>query len=283
MRHREALRTWDPDGYVRAWALRLLQATSAEERARATARLLELGGAGISLYNISAALLLAGDSATGGALAAVAVRAPHASFIRQAWANLGISHERRGDLATAALVARQGLLRYPADPNLYAILVDALRRTGRHADAVAAVARARPLLPDDDSREAEACLFDCVQALIQAGQPGEAMALVDEARSPRARSPRLHAAIALAKVHLGRLAQARTSLARAEDSGEPARLHARALLCAREGDSDGARAAAREAKAAGYTELGALERDLATAGLSAAGTRSRARGRGRSR
>lgn len=144
----------------------------------------------------------------------------------------------------------------------------------------------RPLLATDFSREAEACLFDCVQTLIQAGRAADALALVDETRTPARRSARLHAAIALAQVHLGNFGQARKSLEKADGSGEPARLHARALVAAKEGDLAGAREAAAQAKAERYTELGALRADLAAARkakLTAAGTRSRGAGRGRSR
>jgi len=103
------------------------------------------------------------------------------------------------DLITAELRGREALLYSPGEPNHFAIVIDALRRTDRHAEALKLLPRAKKAMPkpppDAQTDGDRACLLDCMLLLAQLGKRDEAEALA--AKFPRRIDKRIHAVLAI--------------------------------------------------------------------------------------
>jgi hypothetical protein len=194
------------------------------------------------------------------------------------WQNAANAHDRLGELDEAELTAREGLLRMPGEPNLYSTLIDSLRRAGRLADAVAVIPRAvasltAPKGPGAHVQGRACCLADCMQTLQQAGRHTEVMRLATEhaeifgERTDQRRRATILAILAMTKVSLGQIADAKTSLKLAKTAmysagtaPSPATAaildHVKAVvaLAQRTPNLDAALAALADAKQAGYSD-----------------------------
>ena len=199
------------------------------ELANPTLRLIP--GLGLALYNLGTFRVIGKDPAGGLPLLAAALTRP-SPHVGLAWANAAIAHERLGQLDEAELLAREGLLHAPGEPNFYAILLDALRRTNRLDQAIALVPRAFEALDararaSQSAASANACLGDCLLTLAQAGRHADALAAAK--RYAALVTPDHQPVLAIAHLALGKRVAAERALA-AATTKLPVLHHARAVL-----------------------------------------------------
>jgi uncharacterized protein (TIGR02996 family) len=161
---------------------------------------------------------------------------PNANVKTWAWANAAIAHERLLELDDAELIAREGMLRAPREPNLFAIVIDALRRSDRLEQAVAMLPKAfasirAPKGPGAHSGGPAACLCDCLMTLAQAGRHREVLEQAEEYADVVDVKPHIHAIIAMSHVALRDLDAARAAIEKMDPKGIPGLAeHARAVM-----------------------------------------------------
>jgi len=192
--------------------------------------------AGLALYNLGTNHSLAHREAQAVPLLEAAVTLPALDMDTWAWANVALAHERLGHFDDAELFGREGLLRAPREPNFYAIVLDALRRSGRNADAEKLLPRAFKAIDAGVTRHAggtaPACLLDCLFVLAQAGRHREVLAaakrhatIIDDKRRPSVEALR-----AMSLVALGRRSEAREAMQRTRGATHLVVHHARAVM-----------------------------------------------------
>jgi len=193
-------------------------------------------GVGLELYNAGTNLSVNGREAEALPLLEAAVTLPAEGLDTWAWANVALAHERLGHFDDAELFGREGLLRAPREPNFYAIVLDALRRSGRNAEAEKLLLRAERAIATGSSRHAggtaAACLLDCLFVLAQAGRHRDLLAmakrhakLVDDKRRPSVAALR-----AMSLVALGRRREARAVTQGVRKGPHVVIHHARAVM-----------------------------------------------------
>jgi hypothetical protein len=127
-------------------------------------------------------------------------------------------------------------LRVPKEPNLFAIVVDVLRRTNRLREAEAMLPRALASIEAAPGLGAHqggraACLADIMFVLAQAGRHDEVLELAKQYTELVDQRRDVFAIVAMSQVALGKITDARTSLAKANGSRFPAVLaHAQAVV-----------------------------------------------------
>jgi hypothetical protein len=257
---RTAVNAITPNSIDDAWLMHRLRTEGRDAIRR-------IPGAGVVLYNLGTNLLIETPTEPARAIPILDVAAtlPSAQVGTYPLANAAIAHEKAMQLDEAELRAREALLRAPREPNFHAILIDALRRTGRLAEAEAALpaaykAIARP--PVYGHRGAAgACLLDCMFVLAQAGRAKEVIALAN--KFEKYVTADCQSVIALAQLALGKLRGARAAmkLANKAEEANPVVHHARAAMHAANNQRTQMRAEIDKARAANYTELAWLERD----------------------
>ncbi len=226
-------------------------------------------GIGRALFNVGTHLSMHGDPKDAIPLLDAALTFPNEHLKTWAWANAAIAHERLLQFDDAELIAREGLLRTPKEPNLYAIVVDALRRTGRLAEAIAMVPRALSSIkatpgPGAHSGGRAACLADVMFVLAQAGRHDEVLELAGEYDKLVDQRADIHAIVAMSLVAEGDVPEARKALAKAAESKfEGVLAHAKAVvaLAAKKPDLARALELLREAKDATYPEWHWIAKD----------------------
>jgi len=219
-------------------------------------------GIGRTLFNVGTHHSMYGDPKDATPILDASLTFPNEHLKTWAWANAAIAHERVHAFDDAELIAREGLLRSPKEPNLYAIVIDALRRTGRLTEALALLPRAMSSVearpgPGAHSGGRAACLADVLLVLAQAGRHEALIELADESADLVDQRTDMHAIVAMSYVALGDVAKARTSLAAATSSPLPGvLLHAKAVvaLAAKRPDTKRALELLGEAKDAPYPE-----------------------------
>ncbi len=226
-------------------------------------------GIGRTLFNVGTHLSMHGDPRDAIPLLDAALTFPNEHLKTWAWANAAIAHERVLQFDDAELIAREGLLRTPKEPNLYAIVVDALRRTGRLAEAIAMLPRALSSIkatpgPGAHSGGRAACLADVMFVLAQAGRHDEVLELAGEYDKLVDQRVDMHAIAAMSLVALGDVPEARKALAKAAESQLAGVLaHAKAVvtLAAKKPDLERALDFLREARKASYPEWHWIAKD----------------------
>lgn len=221
------------------------------------------------LFNIGTHHSLHGDPADATPLLDASLTFPNEHLKTWAWANAAIAHERLLEFDDAELIAREGLLRTPKEPNLYAIVVDVLRRTGRLAEAIAMLPRARSSIkaapgPGAHAGGRAACLTDVMFVLAQAERHDEVIELAGEYAALVEQRPDMHAIVAMSLVALGDVAEARKELAKAAGSRFPGvHAHAKAVvaLAAKKPDVPRVIELLREAKGSPYPEWHWIAKD----------------------
>lgn len=221
------------------------------------------------LFNIGTHHSLHGDPEDATPLLDASLTFPNEHLKTWAWANAAIAHERVLEFDDAELIAREGLLRTPKEPNLYAIVVDVLRRTGRLAEAIAMLPRALSSIkaapgPGAHSGGRGACLADVMFVLAQAERHDEVIELAGEYASLVEQRTDMHAIVAMSLVALGDVPEARKALAKAAGSRFPGvHAHAKAVvaLAARKPDLSRAIEHLRAAKQARYPEWHWIAKD----------------------
>ncbi|MEO8699002.1 MAG: TIGR02996 domain-containing protein [Kofleriaceae bacterium] len=134
-------------------------------------------GAGHAIGYAGIQLVRTGANHDGARLLDAAVTLPSEQGVKT-WQAAAIAHERLLHFDDAELVGREALLRDPKEPNCFAIIIDALRRSGRLDEALALVPRAlEVVLPW--AMHSEPCLLDCLFTLAQAGRHDEVLALAE--------------------------------------------------------------------------------------------------------
>jgi uncharacterized protein (TIGR02996 family) len=200
---------------------------------RPVGELADCAGIGAALYGIGTQLLIKGEARALPLLrASLAFPAPW--FHRRAWANLAIGYASQGRQLDAIETARRGLVRFPFDPNLHTILIDALIQRGELAAALAHIDVARPTI--DDTPEGMALCVDVMLTYVIAGRAADAVAVyewfgatehvayVGAERNPQreqGQRARVDACAALAYVHAGRIDDARAIAGRMQLDGVP--------------------------------------------------------------
>jgi len=225
-------------------------------------------GAGRCLYSLGTHHSIADRETKALPLLDASVTMPCSDFDTWAWANAAIAHGRLFHYDEAELIAREGLLRAPREPNFFAIVLHALRCSGRLDGAVKILPRAYTALAHADaSRHSKgvvgACLSGCLITLAQAARHDELLELAEEHAAIL--DPNMHAVIAMAHVARSELAEARASFKLAGDKArvvgivaEPRRRavfdHASAVmnLAGRKPSRPDALVALARAKVAGY-------------------------------
>jgi uncharacterized protein (TIGR02996 family) len=221
-----------------------------------------LPGIGNTLYNVGTHHSIYGNAVDAVPLLDASLTYPSEDLKTWAWANAAIAHERVHQFDDAELIAREGMLRTPKEPNLYAIVVDALRRTGRLDEALALVPRSlaaveAPPGPGAHSGGRGACLADVMLVLAQAGRHTDVLELRDDWNELCDQRTDMHAIAAMSEVAIGKVSDARTSLAKAKECRfEGVLAHARAVvaLAAKKPNLDKALAHLAECKDARYPE-----------------------------
>jgi uncharacterized protein (TIGR02996 family) len=224
-------------------------------------------GIGNSLYSIGTDRSIDRELDAAIPLLDASLTFPGAQLKTWAWANAAIAHERRRDFEAAELTAREGLLRAPDEPNLYAIVVDALRRSDRLAQALALLPKAIKSITAKPGPGAHvggppACLADCLLVLQQGGEHDRVVALAT--KRAKHMQPRSHAIVAMSQAARKQLVEARASLAKAKPaSSDPLYHHAVAVLALAKRTPDRAAAlrALATAKAGDYPEWHFVPRD----------------------
>ena len=170
--------------------------------------------------------------------------------------NAAILRQKAGDHAEAELRAREALIWSPHEPNYHSMLIDALRRSGRLADAKRAIPRALKAIddPTDDghARGAQWALVDCMLALAQAADYSEALQLAG--RYPKLLDGMHRAAMTIIYALMGDLRNAQTQFALAATK-EPIVEHARAAIAVRTNRPLDAKQALAAAKRKLYGEM----------------------------
>ncbi len=187
---------------------------------------------------------------------------PNAALQTKPWANAAIAHSRLNHFDEAELISREGLLRTPNEPNLYANVVDVLRRTDRLAAALALLPSALAAITATPGAAAHAggpaaCLADCLLVLAQAGRHIEVLELADEHAKLIDAWPHIHAIVAMSQLARGDTALAKASMSKAKPKHAPSLIsHAKAAmyLAAPRADPARALAALEQAKRADYPE-----------------------------
>ncbi len=193
-------------------------------------------GIGREVFNIGTRLSIGGDAKRAVPLLDASLTFPNAQVKTWAWANAAIAHERLLELDDAELIAREGLLRTPKEPNLYAIIVDALRRMRRYDRARAVLPKALASITARKGSGAHvggpvACLADCLLTLEQLGEHGEVLAVAKRHAAVVAQRSQIHAILAMAHAALGDVEAARAALARAKSKEVPGLgAHARTVV-----------------------------------------------------
>ncbi len=226
-------------------------------------------GIGSTLFNIGTHHSIHGDPKDATLLLDASLTFPNEHLKTWSWANAAIAHERLHEFDDAELIAREGLLRTPKEPNLYAIIVDALRRTGRLAEAEALLPRALASIeakpgPGAHSGGRAACLVDVLFVLAQAGRHAEVIELADEHATLVNQRREIYAIVAMSLVALRKLLDARTALGKADGSQYPAVVaHAKAVvaLAAKRPDLPRALQFLHDAKAVPYPEWHWIAKD----------------------
>jgi uncharacterized protein (TIGR02996 family) len=229
-------------------------------------------GAGVVLYNLGTNLLTANETDPRAIpILDVAATLPVSLVGTYPLANAAIAHEKAMQLDEAELRAREALLLAPREPNFHAILVDALRRTGRLAEAESALPAALKAIanaPKAGHRGAiGACLLDCMLVLAQVGRYKDVLALAKQ--HAKHVTAECQCVVAMANVALGKLAAAKTAMTQTKQVNHPVLHHARAVMYVAAGKKKDARAELAKLRATKYTELGWLDRDPNLAALSA--------------
>ncbi|MBA3540910.1 MAG: TIGR02996 domain-containing protein [Deltaproteobacteria bacterium] len=213
-------------------------------------------GAGAWLYSLGINHNIGARASRAVPLLDAALTMPAPGLETLAWANAAITHERLRQFDDAELIAREGLLRAPREPNLFAIIIDALRRSGRLPEALAMLPRAYTALTSADRGpgEAEACLLDCLFTLAQAERHAEVLGLAVE--HVLLMTPDAHAVVAMSQVALGFHKDAGSTMELANAAEHPVIHHAAAVMCliGRRWSAREALAALRRLRAANYPE-----------------------------
>ncbi|MFT3692909.1 MAG: TIGR02996 domain-containing protein [Kofleriaceae bacterium] len=162
----------------------------------------------------------------------------------------GLVRERAGDLAGAELCGREALVSTPNDPNLHAMVIDAMRRTGRIEGATKLIPAAMNAIasPDPDALPGArvACLVDCMLTLARAGRYEQALvlpapftAIADDAK--------IHAIETIVYCLISDPVNAKAAWKKASRGQGGLIEHARAMMAKTPGDRDKALAAAKRA------------------------------------
>ena len=159
------------------------------------------------------------------------VRAAYGDHRRVAWGNVAVHFHQDGDDASAELAAREGLLRCPRDANLWACLIDPLRRSGRLQESVEAAQTAleeleqpiEELLHNSQSTD-RACLLDCVTTLLRAGKVAEAISGIEAVAARVSPSAKITAVQSMAYASLGQMEAARACLPALATPSGPTRV-----------------------------------------------------------
>lgn len=231
--------------------------------------LLTMPGIGRLLFNIGTHHSMHGDPKDATSLLDASLTFPNEHLKTWSWANAAIAHERLHEFDDAELIAREGLLRTPKEPNLMAIIVDALRRTDRLAEAEALLPRALASIaakpgPGAHTGGRAACLVDVLFVLAQAGRHDEVLELADEYPTLVEQRREIHAIVAMSLIALGKAGLARTALAKSRGARFPAVIaHANAVvgLAVKRPDPLRALQFLRDAKAEPYPEWHWIAKD----------------------
>jgi hypothetical protein len=195
-----------------------------------------LPGVGYGLFSVGTYYSINGRPALATPLLDASLTLPSTNARTWAWANAAIAHERLLELDDAELIAREGLLRSPREPNLFAIIVDALRRSDRLEQAVALLPRALATIraakgPGAHTGGPPACLCDCLLVLAQAGRHADVLKQAEKYEDVLQLKPHMHAVVAMSQVALGDLDEARASMKKNDPKGLPGLAeHARAVM-----------------------------------------------------
>ncbi|MEO8702261.1 MAG: TIGR02996 domain-containing protein [Kofleriaceae bacterium] len=178
--------------------------------------------AGRALYSLGTNHSIAGREREALPMLDAAITLP-ADYDTWAWANSAIAHARLGEFDDAELIAREGLVRNPREPNFFAIILHALRCVGRSGEAVKLVNRARTAIVHGDASRhtggsVNACLAGVLYTLAQAGKHEDLLAFAGEHAALL--DPNMHALIAMSHVALGRTRQAHAAFTRAGDTAK---------------------------------------------------------------
>ncbi len=256
-------RDYDPTGL--SWFAHRL-ATDGRDGLRA------MPGIGRALFNIGTRHSTSQREEVAVPLLDASLTFPNRHLKTWAWANAAIAHERMRNFDDCELIAREGMLRVPHEPNLFAIVIDVLRRTDRLDQALALLPRAIASITRAPGLGAHTggpacCLADCLLVLQQAGRHVDVIRLAE--RHEHLLQPRTHACVAMSLVALGRLAEAKTTMKLAKQAKEPIRDHAIAVMALAQKSPNRAvaLAALARAKAADYPEWHWIPRDPNLAAL----------------
>ena len=229
--------------------------------------------AGVGLYNLSCYAIRDGALEAGVDAARAALTLPGSEFHAHAFGNLGVGLERKLELGETELVARDGLLRFPKNANLWSVLIDALRRQGRSDEAAAYLARAaKTITPAVRVEEAQSCLLDIVVTLSQRGAHRQAVDAAREKKFVRS-DARLQCALAMALFALGKKGRARALLASrpvaaaTASEGRGFVQHAQAVVLLANGRRREAVARLKQARDMAYPEWHFVARDPLLAAL----------------
>jgi uncharacterized protein (TIGR02996 family) len=226
-------------------------------------------GIGSALFSVGTHHSMNGQAAISTLLLDASLTLPNVNVKTWAWANAAIAHERVLELDDAELIAREGMLRAPREPNLYAIVVDALRRSDRLEQALKLLPKAfasirAPKGPGAHTGGPPACLADCLLVLAQAGRHREVLDQAEKYADVAPLKPHIFAIVAMSQVALGKIEDARASMKKTDPDGLAGLdAHARAVmtLVAKRPKLDTAVALLRECKEARYPEWHWIAKD----------------------
>ena len=215
--------------------------------------------AGRSLYDGGTLKLQAKDKSVAIEMLRCALRVADPTYYQSTFANLGVALERSGKLDEAEEVARRGLLAFPNDPNHWAIVIDALRRTGRLQQAVTEVDASSHLV--NATNNGLALLNDCIITLVAANRTEDAVELYERFAEDHTPPEKTQAFAALMYAHSGNHEAMTTLLSSLKSCKEPIIHHARACRAALSSAKHVVHRQVELARAAGYTEMWFLEKD----------------------
>ncbi|MBW2736474.1 MAG: TIGR02996 domain-containing protein [Deltaproteobacteria bacterium] len=251
---------WRSPGKARSFVGMLVQRLLAHDRADAQDAknlLRRLPLTGRMLYNKGTFLIAAPSEAKrleARALLSLSMELPDPMFSSAALENLAIAHANERDFHVAVELSRRGLVISPKRPNLWAILIDALRHLRCMEDALQAVAEGQHTL--DFTASGLSLLEDCMLTHLVAGSPQQALALFENAhRADRPLRPKTFACAVLAACHMRDLRHATEFFKEVRAWDDPQREHCQACMAVLKHDEAGARQHLQSARTKGYVEL----------------------------
>ncbi|MFT3692908.1 MAG: TIGR02996 domain-containing protein [Kofleriaceae bacterium] len=176
--------------------------------------------------------------------------------------NAAVVRQKADDHDEAELRAREGLIWSPNEPNWYSVLLDALRRSGRLAEAKKEIPRAlRAIADQPEDAHADSDKWALVDAMLVLAQLGDHESAFHLAGTHPQLVDGMHRAVmAICLALQGDLVKAERQLALC-DTKEPVAEHARAALAIRDGKVEEAKKQIAAAKRKRYGEMHWLAAD----------------------